>query len=360
MSEEAAATSDAVTSGEGPAAASSPAPGPDGAADEGPAEQRPRPLPPGASTFTIEGRVAPGLYFVGWIASIVGLATLFVALLSGGGASALILTLVGAVALSAGLVAAAGSQGMERRARGDGYTGPSPFLVFAASLPLTILLVILVVAPASLLGLDTTSPLAALVSVTVTAVVYLGLVRLLVVDPGALGWREMGWRRPDGAAVRELASGALLALPIVLLTSVLAAILVQVVGAAPESPLPPATGPAGFVVDLVAAALVAPVGEEAFYRGFATTAWARGMSTRGALVRGALFFALVHVLTIGGSGFGDAAARAAVAFAARVPVALALGWVFLSRRSIYASIGLHATFNGLLVVLAGIAAAGVG
>jgi membrane protease YdiL (CAAX protease family) len=44
-----------------------------------------------------------------------------------------------------------------------------------------------------------------------------------------------------------------------------------------------------------------------------------------------------------------------VAFLARVPVALALGWLFDMRRSIWASIGLHAAFNGILLVLAEVA-----
>ena len=42
---------------------------------------------------------------------------------------------------------------------------------------------------------------------------------------------------------------------------------------------------------------------------------------------------------------------AIVAFATRVPVALVLGWLFLRRNSIWASIGLHATFNGILLLL---------
>jgi membrane protease YdiL (CAAX protease family) len=40
----------------------------------------------------------------------------------------------------------------------------------------------------------------------------------------------------------------------------------------------------------------------------------------------------------------------------RVPVGLALGWLFLSRRSIWASIGLHGAFNGILLILAEVAA----
>ena len=313
-------------------------------------------LPPGASTFTIEGRAAPGLYFVGWIASILGLGILLIGVMAGGGAAAVGLMLVGAAVAGLGFVAAAGSQAIERRARGRAYGGPSPFLVFVASLPLQVVAVVLVVAPATALGLDGASPVAAFLSIGVTTLVYLGLIRLLVVGPGALGWRDMGVGRFDRRALADLASGAVLGLPLVILVSLLAAILVQLVGAAPDSVLPPSSTSLGFLLNLATAAVVAPAGEELFFRGFATTAWARGMSPTRGLIRGALFFALVHVLTIGGQSFGDAGGRALVAFVARLPVALALGWVFLRRRSIYASIGLHAAYNGILVVLAEFAA----
>ena len=69
------------------------------------------------------------------------------------------------------------------------------------------------------------------------------------------------------------------------------------------------------------------------------------------LVRGALFFALVHVLTISGDTAGEALAVAAAAFLGRVPVALALGWLFVRRSTIWAPLGLHATFNGVLLIL---------
>jgi membrane protease YdiL (CAAX protease family) len=301
------------------------------------------PDPRGPSIFTLEGRAAPGLYFVGWIASIAGLATLLVALQAGGGTSALALSLAGAFVLAVGLVAAAGSQAIERRRRRGSYVGPSPFLAFAASLPLTLL----VLAPTLLIGLDPTSPVATLISVTISGIVYFLLVRLLVVDTGALSWREMGWRRPDTGVAREILSGALLAFPVTILVAVLAAVLVQLIGAAPDSVVQPSPTAAGFAVNLLAAIVVAPVSEEFFFRGFATTAWLRRVGVESAIVRGALFFAAAHILTVGGDTFALGAERALFAFIARLPVALALGWVFVRSRSLYASIGLHALFNGL-------------
>ena len=77
------------------------------------------------------------------------------------------------------------------------------------------------------------------------------------------------------------------------------------------------------------------------------------MSPRAGLVRAALFFAAVHVLTVGGTDFADAAGRALFAFATRLPVAFVLGALFVERRSLASSIALHASFNGLLVLLAG-------
>jgi membrane protease YdiL (CAAX protease family) len=55
---------------------------------------------------------------------------------------------------------------------------------------------------------------------------------------------------------------------------------------------------------------------------------------------------------VGGATFNEAIAKAFIGFAVRVPVAFALGWVFLQRRSIIAPIGLHAAFNGLLLLIA--------
>ena len=109
---------------------------------------------------------------------------------------------------------------------------------------------------------------------------------------------------------------------------------------------------AGLLFNLMSAALIAPLGEELFFRGFTTTAWARTYGARSAIVRGAVFFALAHVATMFDASFGEGAQRAVYSFVALLPVSLALGWLFLARRSLWAPIGLHATFNALQVVLA--------
>ena len=319
-----------------------------------------RPAPPparaGVDTFTIEGRAAPALFVVGWLTAILGLAAVLIAFLSGSDAAPVLL-IVGLVLLSVGLVAGAGSQAIERRAKGVlPYRGPSPLLVFAASVPVSILAVIVVGVPLTLLGVEPTAPLGIVASITCQTLVYIGLVRLLVVDVGALSWADMGFRRPDGRALADLGGGALWAAPVILATLPLAAILSLVLpDVRPVSPLPPTGDTSGLLLNLVAGAILAPIGEEILFRGFATTAWARGIGARGALIRGSLFFAVAHVLTISGANAGEAFGLAAVAFVSRIPVAFALGWLFLRRGSIWAPIGLHAAFNGILLILAEVA-----
>jgi membrane protease YdiL (CAAX protease family) len=323
-----------------------PVPGPDG-----PSGGR-----PGASTFTIEGRSAPALFVVGWLATLMGLATLFVAFLAGGTTAATVLLIVGLVLLAVGLIAGAGSQGIERRARARAtYTGPSPILVFVAAIPVTILAGILIGVPLSLLGVAVDGPEGRLAAVGLQAVIYVALIRLLVVDTGALSWLQMGVRRFDRAAVSELALGALAALPVIIVTAIVAGILSTFIQVQPDSPLPPTGTTSGLLLNLVAGAIIAPIGEELMFRGFATTAWAHDLGPRRAIVQGALFFAVVHILNITGGTAGGALGLAVIGFVARLPVALALGWLFVERRSIWAPIGLHATFNGILLVLAEVA-----
>jgi membrane protease YdiL (CAAX protease family) len=309
---------------------------------------------PGLRTFSLESRRAPGLYLVGWLATALGAPFFLPALLFGaGGLGGLLL---GSILLGPGLVAAAGAQAIERRDRADlAYRGPSPFLLVAASLPLSILATL----PIVLTGLLVTSPLATLLSVIATGAIWLVLVAMTVVGPEALTWREIApgiSGAPAGRVVGDLLVGAAAAVPVILATAVLASILIFLVGVAPDGPIaPPRDGPS-LALSLLVAAVLAPISEELFYRGFATTAWLRSYGPTRAIVQGGLFFAFVHVLTLGGPDFDHAARTALVAFVARIPVALALGWMFVRRGSLAASIGLHATFNGLLVVLSALAA----
>ena len=233
--------------------------------------------------------------------------------------------------------------------------GPSPLLVFASTVPTSLLLVILAGIPLTIIGVAVDGPAGRLASVMVQALVYVGLIRLLVVDAGALSWAAMGIHRPDARTMRELLSGAIWAIPVILMTIPIAAILGTIFPVTPVSPLPPAGETSGFILNLLAGAVVAPIGEEILFRGLATTAWAADLGPRRALVRGAIFFAVVHVLTISGGSAGEALALAVIGFASRIPVALVLGWLFLGRRSIWVPIGLHAAFNGILLILGEVA-----
>ena len=325
-----------------PSSSESPTAGPD-----------PAPTRPGLQTFSLEGRRAPGLYLVGWVATVFGGGLLGAEIATGsGGTGGLILTVVGSLILGLGLVAAAGAQGIERRDRDDlGYRGPSPFLVFAAALVLTILATV----PLALARADPKAMTTILLAVAVTDAIWVLLIGLTVVGVGALRWTEIGpgivGARPARVA-GDVLFGALAAVPVILVSGLLGSILVRVVGVRPESPLPTPSGGGELLLGLLAAVVIAPIGEEIFYRGFATTAWARASGPTVAIVKGALFFSVAHIITIGGQTFGEAAGTALVAFLVRLPVGLALGWVFLRRDSLPASIALHATYNGVIVLAA--------
>ena len=232
----------------------------------------------GTSTFTIEGRAAPGLFVLGWLATLAGLGAIVVAVMSGVPIVGPLLLVGGLIVLSIGLVAGAGGQAIERRARGVlPYTGPSPFLVFLAGIPITGVLLILAGVVFGLFRIDVDGPIGRLASVLVQAGVYIGLIRLLVVDGGALSWTAMGIIRPRLPALGDMGLGALTALPVIVATIPVAAIITRFLPVAPQSPLPPAGDTPGFIVNLLAGAVVAPISEEIMFRGFATTAWMRGM-----------------------------------------------------------------------------------
>ncbi len=281
-----------------------------------------------------------------------------VGFLSGGTAFGSLVFVGGMVVLDLGLVAGAGSQAIERRARGvEPYLGPSPFLVVLVAVITVYLLAVVVGLPLSAAGVSVARPVAELVLVALSAAGYAGITRLLVVGTEALSWAEIGLAGPGRRAGAELAWGAALAGPVVLVTAVLSAAMVSALGVTPPSPLPPTGTAWGLALNLLGGAVLAPIGEEILFRGVATTAWVRGMGERGGIVRAALLFALLHVLFVGGDTFNQAAGAAIVGFVGRLPVALVLGWAYIRRGSLWAPIGLHAAFNAVLLVLAELAVA---
>jgi len=336
---------DAVTSPDPALAPDTAAPDPDAA---------PARLP----IFGLEGRTVPGLYLLGWIATVMGVGFLLVSFMAAGNAAAPWLFLIGLLVITIGAFALTGSQAVENGRRTNlAYRGPSPVLVFLVVFPVTLVGILVVLAPLSAMGLDVRSPAATTISLAVTTLAYVGVVRLLVVGPGALAWSDMGLRLPAGSAARDLLVGAVFAVPVLVVTLLIGGLLSRFLAPAPN-PLPPADNALGLLANLVSAAVLAPIGEELFFRGFATTAWARAIGAGPAIVRGAIFFALVHVVTQLDSSFGEGAQRAVFSFVALMPVSLALGWLFLRRRSLYAAIGLHSAFNGLQLLLLFVAASG--
>jgi membrane protease YdiL (CAAX protease family) len=185
--------------------------------------------------------------------------------------------------------------------------------------------------------------------------VYVGLLRLTVVGTGALSWAEMGVRRFDRQSVRELVNGASLAVPVIAVTLVVAVVLVSIFKVEGTSPLPPTGTVSGLLLQLLVGAVIAPVAEEFLFRGFALTAWRRTLGAQRAILRASLLFALAHVINIEASSTGEAIGLIAVGAGTRLPVAFVLGWVFVRRGSIWAPIGLHATFNAVLLIIANLA-----
>jgi membrane protease YdiL (CAAX protease family) len=104
------------------------------------------------------------------------------------------------------------------------------------------------------------------------------------------------------------------------------------------------------LVVALAAAIVAPIGEETFFRGFALTAWLRDLGPRAAIVRSAVLFAFVHIANITASSFGEGLAQATLQVTVILPLGLVLGWLFVWR-GMAAAIGGHVTYNGLLLAL---------
>ncbi len=296
---------------------------------------------------------------VGWLASIFGLAVAIAGALAG---SALLVYFVGPGLLSLGLLSAAGNQAFERRARGAPYAGPSPILVFAATVAVTYfvapLLGVLLDAVVRSTGTTVWPPFGQLIAAALTALIFIGAIRFTVVGTGALTWSEMGIRRFDRRAAADLLAGASLALPVIGVTLIVGAILLAIFRVEPQSPLPPTGELSGLLLQLVVGAIIAPVAEEILFRGFAVTAWRRSIGASRAIFRATLLFALAHVVGIEATNFGQATGLIVVGAGTRVPVAWVLGWMFVRRGSIWAPIGLHATFNAVLLILAHLATQG--
>jgi membrane protease YdiL (CAAX protease family) len=308
----------------------------------------PSPGPPGSGIFSLEGRPAPGLYLVAWLLSGAGLAVTFIGGLTEPPVAG-VLIMAGLVLLVVGLSAGAGYQVMARSRRSpQAYRGPSPLIVFgilfvgANALGLVMLV----------LGLgDLGTVRGFLVGAGVLFVGYLLTVWLFVVRTGALSWADMGLPRHFGPVhhLGSVALGAAVMLPVTFVALIVGGLVAQLVGAQPPEVVPTPDGMGEALAVGIAAALLVPVGEEVFFRGFALTAWLRDLGPRSALIWSALFFTLVHIANIT-AGFEEGARQALVQSVVILPLGLVLGWLFL-QRGLLAAIAGHVTYNGTLLVL---------
>jgi membrane protease YdiL (CAAX protease family) len=319
-----------------------------------PDEASPAGGPPGVGIFSLD-RPASGLYLVAWLLTGLGLATLFVGVIatSAGGQ----LAFGGLLLASIGLAAACGYQVVSRRVTrsSSAYRGPSPVLGFFAGAALSSCLAV-VLGLGGLLGSESGADF--LIGLLVVAAGYLVVVVFFVVRTGAMSWTQMGWPAGPGRVgqlVADAAFGLLVTVPVVVPVLVGAGLLATILDVQPTGRIPAVEGALATAVVVFGAAVVAPIAEEIFFRGYALSAWQRDLGPRPALVRSAVFFALVHIANVGGVTFGDAAREAVLQVAVIVPLGFVLGWVY-QRHGIGASIAGHMGYNATLLVLA--AAAG--
>lgn len=320
-----------------------------------PADGRPTPR----STFSLEGRPAPALYLFGWLLSGIGLGLLFVALLSPPDIGRF-LFLVSLVPTALGLSSAAGYQVVARSRRAPSeYRGPSPLILFGLQLVLSNVLAGSLVLLIGLPDLGVSSITFVAIATTLS-LSYLVIVSLFVVRTGALGWRELGLPvgAPVGRVLADLGFGALTMLVLWLPVTAFAALLAILLDTRTTNVLPAPSTLTDLLLVAFGAAVLIPIGEELFFRGFALTAWLRDRGARSALIWSTVFFAVVHSLNIdvelGPGAAWDGARQALLAVVVIVPVGVALGWLFL-RRGLVAAIAGHATFNLIGVLLLALA-----
>jgi membrane protease YdiL (CAAX protease family) len=283
------------------------------------------------------------------------------------------------IALAAGLWSAAIAQSRQRQADGwEDYFGPSPLLATGLLVALSGAVATPLGEVMDLLGLEMASSVELLLALLVNLACYAGLTHLLGVRTGALTWSDI--TRPQHLAptrqdllsafwsvarpattrlrrtAREIGLGAGLAVPAMIGTLFLAALVMSLLGLRDVQP----SGDSyeiltdfDFWIILVSLAVVAPIGEEIFFRGLITNAWARSLARKEALLRATVLFASVHILNneVDPNALGLTLRLAAMAVVVRLPVAWLLCWTYTSQRSIIASISLHGAYNGGLVLL---------
>ncbi len=302
---------------------------------------------------------ARGLFVAAWLLAFGGVALLTATGVVEAQGSALpgtplrLVLSVGAFgALAAAFAVAAAYQLRARAGRPpERYRGPSPLI-------LLVLIVIAISLVAGLLAASGRLSLVAgsggtLVAVSLTTFGYLAGIWLFVVRPHVMDWRSMGWPTTPAALARlpvDALTGIAVVVPAYFVVQLLAGLLAVLLGAQLPDVVPAPRSVPGAFETVLAAAIIAPFGEEAFFRGFSMTAWWRDLGLRSALIRATLFFAAAHLVNVIGAGTGNIARTAILQFVVILPIGYVLGWLF-ARRGIVASMAGHMTFNAISVAL---------
>ena len=307
----------------------------------------------------LAGREAPALYVIGLGVTVLG-ASAFIVGIAGGGVG---LALFALVLLGAGGIALSGASALQRRVDTPvtAWRGPGPLAIFWTAITWAFLaqqvVAALLTAVFSAEALNT--PQATLLLATASNLVTVVIIGLVVVGSGAVRWRDLilatpasspsTLPQPDrrGGLVGDLFWGVALVLPILAATGLFATLVMSGTGLSAPAVLPPALSRIGFIANIITVGLVAPIGEELLYRGVIAQAWARQSSARRAILFSAMVFAFVHTLNPN----VDSITLAAVTFVVRLPLGIALGWLWIRRRSIVATIALHAAYNLAIVAI---------
>ena len=311
----------------------------------------------------LAGREAPALYVIGLLAAVVG-ASALVAGIAGAGVALVILALL---LIGVGGIALSGASALQRRVDtpAAGWRGPGPLAIFWTTIPWALLAQLLVAALLTALGAATalSTPLGTLALAAASNLATVLIVGLVVVGSGAVRWRDLVLATPAaspktlpapdrrGGLAGDLFWGVALALPILSAAGLFATLVMNGTGLSAPVVLPPTLNAVDLAANVLTAGLIAPIGEELLYRGVIAQAWARQSSARRAILFSAVVFAFAHTLTVGGTSVGDAASVAVVAFAVRLPLGIALGWLWIRRRSLVATIALHASYNLAIVAV---------
>jgi membrane protease YdiL (CAAX protease family) len=311
----------------------------------------------------LAGREAPALYVIGLLATAVGVSAL-VAGFAGVGVGLVILALV---LVGVGGIALSGASALQRRVDtpAAGWRGPGPLAIFWTTIPWALLAQLLVAAllTAIFSAEALSTPQATLLLAAASNFATVLIVGLVVVGSGAVRWRDLILATPAaspstlpppdrrGGLAGDLLWGVALALPIMAASGLFATLVMNGTGVSAPAVLPLAVSRIGLIANIITAGLIAPIGEELLYRGVIAQAWARQSSARRAILFSAIIFAFAHTLSVGGTSVADAAIIAAVAFAVRLPLGIALGWLWIRRRSLIATITLHAFYNLIIVAV---------